>query len=123
MDIDTSISIRDIFSWLQTPIGRLVLQGLMVFVVSEFVFRGVLKQWLGLMITNVSKAKERAIIDSVAFLCNVLLGVGVGVFIFYNDGARAIIEKSWWIVISSLVFHIAYVRYLDKIIKKKYGIK
>lgn len=123
MDVDSAISIKDIFSYLQTPMGRLAVQGFMVFSVSEFVFRGIMKQWLGILMKMKDRKKEKVYIDMIAFGMNIFLGIGVGWFIFVGEGLRSIISHTWWIVVFSVIFHVIYVRYLDKVIKKKYGIK
>ena len=81
MDLDTSISIRDIFGYLQTPIGRLVTQGLLVFIACEAI-RLFSEKWLDIQIKLPIK-KVRLYSEGISYGFHIVLGFGVSCVIFY----------------------------------------
>lgn len=120
MDLDTSISIRDILAWLQTPIGRLVTQGFLVFVMCEAV-RLFAEKWLDIQ-TKLRLPKVKLYAETISYACHFVFGFAVAVGIFYTKGWLSILGGSWWVIASSLFIHVAYNKYLSKKLSKKLGL-
>jgi len=117
MTLDSTISLRDILEWLHTPIGRLIVQGALVFIVCEAV-KLFAEKWLDVQ-TKWKREKVIVYAELISYICHIVFGFGVATCIFYDGGWGVILGNSWWIIVSSIFIHVAYSNYLKKMINKK----
>lgn len=116
MDI-SSLTLKDILEYLHTPVGRLIVQGFLVFIGCEAI-RLFAEKLLDVQ-TKLPLKKIKVYAEGLAYLFHVVLGLFASVVIFYFEGWYKIITASWWIIIASMFFHIAYVKYISKKIEQK----
>lgn len=109
------VSLSDIISLLQTQVGTLVL---IVYLFSEFLIRQPAKQFM--IFVKLSKEKEKAIINIIAYIGNIILGVLLALLINKKGDIVGYVKNIGLLTLLPLFIHWVHVTYLDKIIKKKY---
>ena len=114
-------TIEKIILWAGTPWGKITVQGLSVFIFCEFAIRMQLLKGMKVF-SKYSKLKREFIADYTGLVFNFIVGILVAIAIHYDHGFLHILFQSWYLIIISILAHIIYIRYLDKYIKKKYGI-
>ncbi len=115
--LDYQISLRDIWNWLHTPLGRLFAQGVLVFMLAEAgrLFSVTIIDAL----TKMPIKKIRALAEIFGYSVNIVVSCISSFFLFFMEGWFEVLENAWWIALISVATHAIYVSVLKRLLKNK----